>query len=525
MTCLLEHGADMSFDDSEGAAQDIAPYQPTIEAYELLMADSLAVRNTPTWVGIVLQAVIIPWAKNLAKGIVARATAERQAVYPMFLIKADGPNVLEAVEKIDDPQQRYMLTLLRHGLFPRFLSNGIGGAIGRAVKSALQFGISNGQVEVVEELLNLGVDINIPVKSETPLYIAVENRNVAMTRMLLSRGADVNCIPSSSPNWPGRVYHAVRHPIFAVLPSISMPAHKVESCLTLMSLLLDAGTDVNIRDGDDDGETLLAAAVNNGSAAAVRFLLSSGADPNLEDSKGRIPLQIPVYTGGATEIVRLLIPKTRDINHRDHEGATPLIELVRNNTNFEAVKLLLEAGASSGINIVSSKGTALQRATWWVTEEMIGALLDAGADPNIIGGQHESALMSVASVNTSSLPLIRLLLGHGANAAYANSTGNTALHVVVEATAEDWLESAKLLIQHGANVNAARTTHGGYHDAAGDDASSITPLVLMLRRCVRWGERGTMAEIAIFLAQNGADTSLLSDRLRQELERIMRTPI
>ncbi|KAK3680916.1 ankyrin repeat-containing domain protein [Podospora appendiculata] len=536
MTCLLDHGADMSFDDSEAPAQpEIEAYQPTIEAYELLIADSLAVRNTPTWVGIALQGIIVPCAKALAKAIIARAISERQAVYPMFLVSADGPKVLKAVQNMRDPQQpeRYMLTLLRHGIFPRFVSTDLGGPIRTGIVSALQFGISHGQVKVIEEMFDLGVDINMSFSGSTLLYVALERLEVPIIKLLLDRGADVNCIPSgpSDHGWTNRILldETASHPIFQALPFGSMPTHEAETCLEVMSLLLDAGTDVDIRTGG--GKTLLAAAVENKSEAAVRLLLASGADANLEDDKGRIPLQLPVYSAPhVTEIVRLLIPKTRDINHQDNEGTTPLIALVRNNSNLEAVKLLLAAGASSGINMVSKKGTALLNATWWVTEEMLGMLLDAGADPNITGSQGDhSALMSVASVNTSGLPLIRLLLERGADAAYADATGNTALHVVVESTAEDALESARLLVQHGANVNAARSDPGRYYmyrdgDVTGQDASPVTPLALAIQCCMNWAGHGPRAELAVFLARNGSDTSLLSGRLREKLRRLMGDP-
>ncbi|KAK3320456.1 ankyrin repeat-containing domain protein [Cercophora scortea] len=532
MTCLLEHGADMSFDDSEAPpSSEVEAYRHTIEAYELLIADSLTVRNTPTWAGIALQGVIVPSAKALAKTVIARAIAERQAVYPLSIVRADGPNVLEAVQTRRDSQQRYMLTLLRHGIFPRFDSTDLGGAtIRKAVESTLQFGISNGQAKVVEAMFDLGVDINISLRGGTPLNVALERLDVTMTKLLLDRGADPNCIPRGPPAsgsvWTDRAHETTSHSIhvFQVLPSGSMPIDEVETCLKLMSLLLDAGIDVNIR--IDGGETLLAAAVHSKSAAAVHLLLSHNADANLEDDKGRIPLQLPVYSAPhVTEIVRLLIPKTRDINHQDREGITPLIALTRNNSNLEAVKSLLEAGAASGINIVSTKGTALMNATWWVTEEMLGVLLDAGADPNITGGQGgRSALISVASVNTSGLPLIQLLLDHGANAAYADATGNTALHEVVESTAEDALDSARLLVQHGANVNAARRDPGRYGYVTGQDAAPITPLVLAIQGCMSWAGHGRRAELASFLARNGADTSLLSGRLREELRRLMGDP-
>jgi ankyrin repeat protein len=58
-----------------------------------------------------------------------------------------------------------------------------------------------------------------------------------------------------------------------------------ENCVDTVTLLLDRGADINVK--DDDGRTALITAAAGGMTDVVRVLLQRGADMDLEDHLGR----------------------------------------------------------------------------------------------------------------------------------------------------------------------------------------------------------------------------------------------
>lgn len=526
MLHLLQSGADISF-VNYNATSDLEPYTPTLQAYELMMADSLTFPNRWTR-GAIFSLVVIAGIARAAGGIMIRnAVFEHNKEHPLHTVRCDGPQVISTVQKASQNQETMMLCLLEHGLFSELAVADPGFAAADSLTDVFLHAVRNGQANVVIRLLDMGADINMDVTGygTTALYEAIRHHDLKTTKLLISRGADINCVPTSLPAEQGR-HRAYRRgsynfddrsisPIFASLgPSTSVGSNEETVGYQLLKFLLEKGLDVNCR--NTNGQTPLAVVVDRGSVLETELLLSFGADPDIEDSKGRIPLHLPAWgSGNVADLVRLLAPRTRNINHQDHDGNTPLIELVRNDGNLEAVKLLLAAGASSGINLFSAqKGTALQNSTYYCTTEMMGALLDTGADPNLVRGDAQSPLMGVASVRTRGPLLIGFLLARGANAAYADDRGNTALHIVVETHGENAVESARLLVQHGADVNAAREPGCGFTIRIGqDDPSPITPLLLAVDRRIR--------EMAELLLENGADQRILSPRARDILRAIL----
>ena len=73
----------------------------------------------------------------------------------------------------------------------------------------------------------------------------------------------------------------------------------------IVRLLLDSGADPNLR--DNLGTTALMMAVIEGETETVRLLLENGADPNLIDKDGDTAFGLAL-TEGHTDIVRLLEP-------------------------------------------------------------------------------------------------------------------------------------------------------------------------------------------------------------------------
>ena len=88
-----------------------------------------------------------------------------------------------------------------------------------------------------------------------------------------------------------------------------------------VSMILDAGTDVNAT--DHDGWTLLLWVANLGFTDIAAVLLDHGANVNVKDPYGWSPLYESARSGH-TETVALLLDRGAEVNIRDYANRTPL---------------------------------------------------------------------------------------------------------------------------------------------------------------------------------------------------------
>ena len=149
---------------------------------------------------------------------------------------------------------------------------------------------------------------------------------------------------------------------------------------------------------------------------------------------------------GDVRQIREALDNGAAVNARDAHGNTPLI-LEASYGNAASMKLLLERGAQ--VNVANAEGaTPLIRAAY--DYEKARLLVDRGADVNARSALGETPLI-LAARTADSHRTVKLLLDHGADAKATNNFGATT---IISAAAGGDVESARLLIQHGANVNA-----------------------------------------------------------------------
>ncbi|MBX7057207.1 MAG: ankyrin repeat domain-containing protein [Leptospirales bacterium] len=113
---------------------------------------------------------------------------------------------------------------------------------------------------------------------------------------------------------------------------------------------IERGFDVNTRIRGH--ESLLDTAAMNGHVELVRYLLESGANPNVADRGGWTALHFGVNcTEGereTREIVSLLLQRGANVNAQDSTGFTPLM-YAATKMDGELVRMLLRGGADPNI--------------------------------------------------------------------------------------------------------------------------------------------------------------------------------
>ncbi|KRE83236.1 hypothetical protein ASG89_14070 [Paenibacillus sp. Soil766] len=228
----------------------------------------------------------------------------------------------------------------------------------------------------VKQVLNDKPNINIlDSAGKTALHYALDlppvNRS-NIVKMLVDAGADSNL------NGPGAI------------PALSMAATKND--IPIMNMLITAGADVKKGDWDDAPPFIYAAA--NNAREAVDLLLNKGESVNRADKNGLYPVDHAWITGqsemanylrslggkSALDQVKTKEDAQKLMKQAEVEATQNFLELQVFYNNIFCTKLMLKAGFP--VNSVMNQTLPDLAKNGRI--EMMEALLEAGANPNIV---------------------------------------------------------------------------------------------------------------------------------------------
>ena len=212
-------------------------------------------------------------------------------------------------------------------------------------------------------------------------------------------------------------------------------------------LLLQDRVDVNSAQGD--GSTALHWAVYKSDAETTALLLHAGADLNIPNNYGVTALGLASKNGDAL-IIQQLIRAGANPNepvHAVNASETPLMLAARSG-RVDAVKHLLNVGASINATEVWNGQTALMWAAAEGHVPVVETLLDFGADFRVSSNSGTTALLF--ATRKGSLDAVRTLLAAGSDVNFPRPDGATPLLVAVVNGHEDLVE---FLLEKGADPN------------------------------------------------------------------------
>jgi ankyrin repeat protein len=212
-------------------------------------------------------------------------------------------------------------------------------------------------------------------------------------------------------------------------------------------ILLQAGADINQTTGY--GWSPLLAATQNRNYKLAAFLLDRGADVNLANKGGWTPLYI------ATD--------NRNIESGDYPVRRPDMD------HLDYIKILLNKGANVNARVKDSTETRTVFTNQWLDENGATAFLRAS--------------------QSGDLPLMKLLLSHGADPKIATVLNVTALQVAagigwVEGITFEWspeatFEAVKMLLDLGIDPNIqADTGRTALHGAAHKGRANVVQVLV-----------------------------------------------
>jgi uncharacterized protein len=209
-------------------------------------------------------------------------------------------------------------------------------------------------------------------------------------------------------------------------------------------LLIKAGANVNA--ANDLGATPLWTASLNGSAAMVRRLLEAGANPNAALLLGETPLMVAARSGNA-EVVEQLLTRGSNVNARAARGQTALMWAVAQK-HSEVVKALLARGAD-----------VHARSESWSQIEAVSPHGVPEYNREIPYGRN-TALMFAA--RAGDLESAKLLVAAGAN---VNDQDAWGISVVTLAAHSGFVNLVDFLLDRGADPNRSDAGFAPLHEA------------------------------------------------------------
>ena len=340
----------------------------------------------------------------------------------------------------------------------------------------LQRAAAAGRVDIVEELLTAGQDLNQQNElGQTALHVACSVGNVAVASVLLQRGAeagmrdfrhetalikaakgghdgiielflqhtpagldlDGNC---RSDSFRGFLQNVTARPK-KVIKSLFSRFSPTGSLSEEESLVVSRTVQVNgqTKKLGPCWEAVLRAAATEGHAGIVRLLLQHDIELNAVDINGATALAIASGYGHVT-VMNLLLQHGASVNRKDAEGETPLLKAAWGG-HLEGIKLLLQYGTS--INQSDSEGmTALHFAARKGNPVTVRFLLQEGADVHRMTG-HGVAYCVDYPMLSGATPLhmaawrghwsiLRDLLEAGSNIDAVTLMGQTCLHIATD---------------------------------------------------------------------------------------------
>jgi len=345
-----------------------------------------------------------------------------------------------------------------------------------------------GDAPLVELLLKAGADANTALpEGDTALMLASKTGSAEAVKSLLDHGA----IVTAKEGWHGET----------ALMSAAGENHP-----DIIKLLVEHGADVNAQGTKLDyplivrqdvmslppvgGLTPLMDAARENSYEAAQALLKAGADPNRQSPEKMTALLIAV-TNLHWDVAKLLIDNGANVN----DGSVAQVEQMRNLkttlsrpvskgphslTSMDVMKALLEKGAKPDSVIPGEVPTrsggpgrggdvpALVRASKTADIEVMRVLLDHNADPKAAGKDGQNALIaavgqggrgggggfgigSKGATDEERIAAMKLVLAHGADVNAGDNTGQTPLHA---AAAKGSDEIVQFLADNGAKLDA-----------------------------------------------------------------------
>lgn len=295
--------------------------------------------------------------------------------------------------------------------------------------------------EIVDILLKAGAN---PNNGRPPLNAAAGAGSYKCVKSLLKAGANPNALDKYGRNPLSCAASRIAE-IDQLKTSETSPDYK-----RIVRALVKAGADP---DGQvsSSGKTPLHVAASINHVECARSLLEAGANPNIKDSEGKLPVDLAT----SEECKELLDAARNWVSLSIKWDSWAANRKSKKKTDFskeDAISILDSVGITQ-----KEYATHLRKASLNGDVKIVRLLIKAGANVNATGQGGETALHLAASRNN--IGCVQALVKAGAKVNCKDRLDRTPLHMLHQKGSEygaslDHLECVKVLLEAGSDPNA-----------------------------------------------------------------------
>lgn len=325
----------------------------------------------------------------------------------------------------------------------------------------------------VEKLLKAGASANKATKDgKTPLHYAARLGMPRAITLLLDYGAKVNAEDANR-----------QTPMFDAL-SAPQPAR-------VLNPLLKAGADADLP--DKDGRIPLHTVAETATTPLLRKILKHTENPNRPDKKGTQPLHLAAAHNSVAVVQTILFERVA-LFSADHNGDTALHHAVARKDSDDVAEYLLKTDAARMVNAENLDGrTPLHLAAAKKNRKLLQQMIDAGGDVNLPDRQGFTPLHD--AICSHDVKTVKLLIDNGADISKPTARMRvTPLILAIQQKGD--AEIVRLLLEHDASAKTA-------------DDDGVTPLMVAARN-------GDLALMQVLL-ETGADAAATDKRKQNVL--------
>jgi ankyrin repeat protein len=268
--------------------------------------------------------------------------------------------------------------------------------------TALDYAVAENHTRVAERLLDAGIPCTIrDSRGQTALHRALD-QDETMIKLLYEQihsdeaSQELNCellnlAIEKKRHWAVRNLLKRGVPVKGTGPRKSALHTAIEcrSSVAIIELLFEHGGGVN--EEDSKGDTPLCLAVTKGSAEISKFLLKKGANPNLPQTRDQKTPAGVALASGRLPLVRILMDHGAVIE-KPRAGEASALRLAIDEGDEDFALSLIEAGASVDETDRRTGSTLLHTAASKGLLRVVGALLNKGANPNLLDARGQGII-------------------------------------------------------------------------------------------------------------------------------------
>lgn len=269
--------------------------------------------------------------------------------------------------------------------------------------------------EVAQTLVLNGIDLNIlDENGQNALFNTVikGTNNIELLTLLIRKGINLNIVDNENKNILDEVLYILKLQK-GNLKELEGKYHFIKEdtqYLKLVSLMIEYG--FYIDKFDDEGNTTLSKEVGNKDYKNIEFLITSGANINVRDEKGKTLLYTEIMKGHSNlKMISYLIKNGADIENRDNQEKTIFDYLIEKIVKSDS-SILEEDDDEKNYLVLFKKLLPLK--------------------PKLDRVKLNGRTILFEVVNYNHFELVRILLNYGMNPNLIDKEGNTPLSILVE---------------------------------------------------------------------------------------------